>query len=282
MYLDDPYTRCYEVLNRNVFSKHPIKYNVIGSVKSIRSITKEDLYACYNTFYHPSNMFVVITGNVDPDETINIIKENQASKNFEKIDKIELPEYDEPDSVNKDYEELNMNVMIPKVLMGYKINVKDIDMKQYIFRWYLSMFANSKFGPTSLFWEDLKNKNILTDYIGYSLLCTDDHAVLILDAESDKTDAFIDRVKEEIKDFNISEEEFERKRKVFLSSTIFMSDNIYSLNQTAMSSIIDEGFVRTDIYDDIKNLTYEEFKNIITNIDFDNNATVVVKPNEEQ
>ena len=40
-------------------------------------ITKEDLETCYHTFYHPSNMFIVITGNFDSEEIMNVIKENQ-------------------------------------------------------------------------------------------------------------------------------------------------------------------------------------------------------------
>ena len=67
----------YNKTLENAFCKHPIRVPVIGSKESVTSITKEDLYTCYQAFYHPKNMFLVITGNVDPKETIKIIKENQ-------------------------------------------------------------------------------------------------------------------------------------------------------------------------------------------------------------
>ena len=85
MYLDDPDTVIYEKTLENCFSNHPMKNSIIGTIKSVRSITKEELYTCYNTFYHPSNMFIVVTGNVDPIETIKIIKKNQSKKKFDKI-----------------------------------------------------------------------------------------------------------------------------------------------------------------------------------------------------
>ena len=83
MYQDDPYTVLYEKAIYNSFIKHPIKMPVIGDIENVKSITKEDLYECYNTFYNPGNMFVVITGNVDPEETIELIKQNQEKKQFE-------------------------------------------------------------------------------------------------------------------------------------------------------------------------------------------------------
>ena len=59
-----------------------MKIPVIGDYDNIYKTTKEDLYTCYNTFYHPSNMFVVVSGNVDPDKVVKIIKENQSKKKY--------------------------------------------------------------------------------------------------------------------------------------------------------------------------------------------------------
>lgn len=69
--------------SKKEYSKtNPYKDSIIGTTKDIRSITKEDLETCYHTFYHPSNMFIVITGNFDSEEIMNVIKENQSKKNF--------------------------------------------------------------------------------------------------------------------------------------------------------------------------------------------------------
>ena len=77
MYKDNPYSRMYEDLMYNLFVNHPLKYPTIGTKESINKITKEDLYTCYNAFYHPSNMFVVVTGNVDPKKTMELIKKHE-------------------------------------------------------------------------------------------------------------------------------------------------------------------------------------------------------------
>ena len=85
MYQDDPYSVLFEKSVYNSFIKHPIKIPVIGTIESVKKITKKDLYECYNTFYNPGNMFIVVTGNIDPKQTIELIKENQSKKEFKSI-----------------------------------------------------------------------------------------------------------------------------------------------------------------------------------------------------
>ena len=110
MYLDDPNTQLYEKLLSNCFVNHPIKYPIIGDISNINKITKEDLYECYNTFYNPSNMFIVITGNVEPNSAIETIRNNQSKKKFPIGQKIKIKKYDEPNNVVKTSETLKLNV----------------------------------------------------------------------------------------------------------------------------------------------------------------------------
>ena len=101
MYEDDPYTRIYEGVIYNAFVNHPIRYPIIGNIESIRKITKEDLYKCYNTFYHPSNMYIVISGKVKPEQAIEWISKNQEKKERKKVEKIKVKEYEEPNEIGR-------------------------------------------------------------------------------------------------------------------------------------------------------------------------------------
>ena len=65
-------------------------------MEDINSITKEDLYNCYNTFYHPSNMILTISGDVDPKETIDFIKKFYEEYDFKKRPKVTVKRKDEP------------------------------------------------------------------------------------------------------------------------------------------------------------------------------------------
>ncbi len=82
MYEDNADWRSYYGLIESLYAKHPIHIDIAGTVASIAEITKETLYECYNTFYHPSNMSLFVVGGVDPQEVISLVKENQAAKTF--------------------------------------------------------------------------------------------------------------------------------------------------------------------------------------------------------
>ena len=55
-----------------------------GSVKHIQNLTQEDIKNYYEKYYTPDNMNLVITGNIDPQETIELVsklfKSNKTAK----------------------------------------------------------------------------------------------------------------------------------------------------------------------------------------------------------
>lgn len=62
MYDDQPDWRLFMGTNKALFHNHPVNIDIAGTVDSIYTITKDDLYTCYHTFYHPENMILFVTG----------------------------------------------------------------------------------------------------------------------------------------------------------------------------------------------------------------------------
>lgn len=279
MYKDNPYTMLYEDILFNSLSKNPMKDPIIGDLKSIRSITKEDLYTCYNTFYHPSNMFVVVTGNVIPEDVINIIKKNQDKKSFKKSEKIELKEYKEPDKVVKNRNVLKMNVTVPKISINYKINISKIkDISELKVKQYLSIFFDLRFGSTSLLNEQLREENIISDNLETSPIDTKTHIIYSVFGETNKEEKLIKAVEKEIKNLKITEEELERRKKAHISSSImYISDNIFGLNGKIMNDIVRYKKIISDNFEQTKSLNLEEFNKVISKIDFNNYNVVIVE-----
>ena len=65
MYLDDPNEALHLGLMRNLFRAYPLRYDVGGTLESIMKITAEHLHKCYRTFYHPSNMALIVVGDIE-------------------------------------------------------------------------------------------------------------------------------------------------------------------------------------------------------------------------
>jgi predicted Zn-dependent peptidase len=120
MYDDNPDWRLYFGLIENLYNTHPVKIDIAGTIPSITEITKDMLYECYHTFYHPSNMLMFVVGPVSPDQIMKQIKDNQAKKTFSEQPDIMRHFESEPAHVAQAKKVLNMNVQTSKCLVGIK------------------------------------------------------------------------------------------------------------------------------------------------------------------
>jgi predicted Zn-dependent peptidase len=76
MYDDSPADRCFYGMLEGMYENHSIRRNICGSVDSITKITADTLYSCYDAFYNPQNMALIICGDVVPQDVIAIANEH--------------------------------------------------------------------------------------------------------------------------------------------------------------------------------------------------------------
>lgn len=70
---DQPWTKVYNQLNKNMYTSHPYKRDVIGTEQIISTIPRETVLDYYKTFYTPNNITTIIVGDLNPDEVIPMI-----------------------------------------------------------------------------------------------------------------------------------------------------------------------------------------------------------------
>lgn len=276
MYLDNPYSHLNETIIYNVFNDHPAKLPIGGTLDTIDKITKEELYKCYNTFYHPSNMFVVVSGNVVPEEVIAIIKEDQRKKTFLPANSITTKYVAEEDKVAKEFEELHMDIKIPKVAISFKFNYEGFDLRS--FSSYMGMFFTINFGSSSLFQEKVTDEGIITDGIGFDVMYTDKHYVQTLLTDTKDPERFVELVKEELKTATLTYADIERRKKVGINRLVKSTDSIEAMNDSVVDCISKYKVLYTDKYEYIKSLNLNDAKKVLEKINFANNAVVIVKP----
>lgn len=284
MYENDVYSVFYEKLNANTFKVSPRKYPVIGTVKDIKKTTDKDLMDCYNTFYHPSNMVLLVVGNVDPLEVIEVAKKsklNQAHKDDKKYE-IKIKKIKEPKEVSKEKEIIKLDIDIPKVCISYKVYIDNFNSEEQekIGR-YISLILETKFGSTSLFAEKIKEDQIVKSGLGLSIGKENEYETITITAETNLYDEFTNRILTEMNDFNITEEEFERKRKGMLSSYIDLGDDIYDLSNFTLSEIKKFGTISDNAFSRIKNYSYYEMKEIMKKLSL-RNKTILIALKEEK
>ena len=265
MYDDRPMSILEEKVRKNTLKTNPYKDRIIGTTKDIRSITKEDLETCYHTFYHPSNMFIVITGNFNPDEALAIISENQINKKFEKPFKIEVKKKKEKASVVKEKEVVKCNVEIDKVSIGIKVpleELNDIKLKEEEISVYVNMILNASFGRSSELRERLVSGNIITNGIFYDSFKTEDYLIINIISETPYPERYISIIKEKINDLSDIDNELTRKSRVAISSLIFALDNIETMNEMIVDNIVEYGHVVPNYYDIYKSLDLRKINKV--------------------
>ena len=273
---DRPSDILYDKIRENTIHNNPFKESIIGTVDEVNSITKELLERCYTTFYHPGNMFMVITGNFDKDEMLKAIKKNQSEKKFGEYLEPELKKFSEPDKVVKEYEVIKCNTNIPKVAINFKYPVKkDADIRRLSI--YMFLIFNLLFGDTSDTDSELKEKGIITNSLYYNLLNIDTHFVISLINSTDKYEELIKEIENKLKNIKINKNEFERKKKVLISNEVFSFENIEMINDMITDSIIFDNKICDNITEIINSLTIDEMNKIIKSIDFDNKSIVILK-----
>ncbi len=282
MYKDNPSRLIYEKARENALVKDPMRNIIIGLDEDIKRITKEELDMCYKSFYVPNNMFLVISGNINPSEVINQIKEEikgfKANKNIPKKAKIT-----EPDHVYKKYEEIKKdNVEIPQISVTYKMNkniFKDLNLTKFELDLYLHCLINMALGDTAKIRQKWVENNMFLNSF-YQLNENDTHYLLHFLATSTKIDELYKEFKEYITSITLEESSFKREIKQWIAVEVLRSENPFAIANSVIDELLDYGKVTYNKIEMYKKLDYKTLEKVKQKLDFTNESIIKMLPNK--
>ncbi len=268
MYEDNPNTRVYYELMRALYKNHDVRTEIAGSVESIRDITADLLYKCYNTFYNLNNMVLCVCGDVDVDRVESVL--DKSLKVAPKIEVVRNYQVEEA-FVNKPRNEIKMQVAKPQFAIG----VKDIDIPSD-----LREFSKKDFGMRILneilfssstdFYNEMYEKGILNSQFSCEYDSTSSFAYNYYSGETDDPDAFLEILKNYIKEMQkkpIDNDAFLRAKRVVYADFVRLFDSTDEIsNELVAYALLDmELFENIDILDSIdidyiEKLLHESFK----------------------
>jgi predicted Zn-dependent peptidase len=74
---DNPHDKIAETLIKCLFKKHPIRNPVLGTRKTVKHLTLEELKQVHQDYYTPKNMIVLLTGKFSNTDVDNVITDFQ-------------------------------------------------------------------------------------------------------------------------------------------------------------------------------------------------------------
>ncbi|WP_339300730.1 pitrilysin family protein [Paenibacillus sp. FSL R5-0623] len=220
MYADNPDWRVYFGLIEAMYQKHPVHIDIAGTVESIRTITKEMLYECYNTFYHPSNMLLFVVGGVDPQEVIDMVRSNQEQKDYKPQGSIQRFFEPEPVQVGEARREAKLAVSLPKCLFGFKETDVGITGEQLLRRdMTTQLMMDLLFGSSTRLFQKLYDEDLISDSFGHEYNSSPQYAFSAIGGDTKDPDQLLARIREEVdaiveKGFESTDFERARKKKI--------------------------------------------------------------------
>lgn len=251
MYLDIPSDRLHNGLMNQLFVSYPMKYDIGGTIKEVRKITKEDLEKCYSTFYHPANMELVIVGRVDHEHMINTIIEHQKQKVYPKFSPIIREIGFEDNIVGKKYGRYRMDITLANVAVGVKIPAQQFARNQVIIEEILlKIVLAASIGPSTSYYQKLLDKELITNHLHYSVYFDNHCGYIKVNADSHDPKQLRRSIINRLLALNnlvLSEKVFERFKKAVLGSFIKSLNNLDFL----ASLIIEYDLKNCDILESI-------------------------------
>ncbi len=253
------------------------KYLISGTEEDIKEISAETLQNCYDAFYTPSNMFLVLTGKFLPLEALGIIKSVENEREEQPRKKITRKVYKEPVEVDLPYDVREMDVSVPKLKVAYKIdkddfkNYSDLDLKIY-----LDAILVAKFSDISDLYESLTEQNLVM----YGMYATrdvrDDYVVLTFEMETDYRDQVLDLIRAELRNIKLSKEELERVKKSNIAAFILHFNDIMDVAQDIEDDVLSSNRITDDIFDIYKNMDLRMANDIASKINIDNECVYFI------
>ena len=171
MYQEQPgYKLMFNTL-RAMYESHPIRVDIAGSVESIYEITKEDLYLCYETFYHPSNMVLFVVGDVDVDHIYNVVADHENQRDKTNQPRIVRDSLKEQDSVKEKVVTEKMKLQSPRIMLGFKnMPLTDVPDRLLVKRFRNDFVFELLFGEETDFYQMLLNEELIDETFGYQFV----------------------------------------------------------------------------------------------------------------
>ena len=255
MYRDNPGWRVSFNLLDAFYEKHPVKLDIAGSIESISKITKETLYKCYETFYHPSNMVVTVVGDVDHKQVFEQIEKNiKSASNSSEIERI-YPQ--ESDGLNKKYIEQNMPVPTPLFYTGFKdVNFKLQGSEILKYELAIKLLLSMIIGRSSELYNKLYDGGLINSNFETDFSIEKSYAYSMIGGESKNPEAVKDRIVKEIRkirDNGLDSNTYERLLKASKGRFLRQMNSIESISRMFINLYFKgvSMFDYLDVYDTI-------------------------------
>ncbi|MFQ8661416.1 MAG: EF-P 5-aminopentanol modification-associated protein YfmH [Clostridia bacterium] len=270
MYDDYPEWRVYLNAMEAMYHNNPIKIDIVGTIETISKIDKEILYKCYETFYNPSNMAMVICGDFEPEKLIEEVKKRLIDKKSN--GKIERIFQEEPEEIVKEKIEQKLEVSQPLYTIGIKDKIDNVEnsnktdiVKKHI---AIEILLNIIMGRSSKLYKELYNEGLIYSGASLDYEFSKTYAHILIAGQSTDPEKLYEKFKlrvKELKENGIDENDFERNKKMIYGGYVKEYNDVTDIARMFLADYF-KGINSFDYIEEINSINVEYLNQVLKDV----------------
>ena len=256
MYDDYPDWRVYINTLNAMYYENPIKIDITGTIETVNKIDKEILYKCYNTFYNPSNMLLVICGDFEPEKIIEEVKKRLIDK--KQAGEIKRIYPDEKEEIVQEKIEQKLSLSEPLYMIGIKDKPNDTASSEEKVKKHIAIQAllNLIFGRSSKLYQRLYNEGSIYGLPSLDYEFGKTYSHILITGQSNNPEKVFQEFKKEVENFKnngINKEDLERIKKMMYGDYVREYDDVADISRNILSDYF-KGINSFDYLDEIQGI----------------------------
>ncbi len=285
MHLDDPYYQQYHAVLNQLFHKHPVREDILGTNTSIQAITTDALRTMHQAYYRPDVCTLTVVGDIDITAFHDALSTQVTLPNTT-TRRPYHPLIDEPHHVRTRHQTLALDVLVPNVLLGIKtLPEGPMNPRRRIKRHLaMTMLYDLVFGKSTDLYETLLDDGLINDSYGLDIQLEASYGYVLIGSESHQPDALIQRLHDVLMTLSThptSHDDFARYKKQTLGGFVMSLDSLeYIAHETARH--IKDGLLFHDVLDIARSVTFDDVLALKQDVAEERIAVTLAVPNAKQ
>lgn len=227
-------------------------------------------------------LFVV--GNIDPQQTMQLIRGNQENKHFEKENPIQREVVNEPLEVAQNDATLYMDVTMPKIIVSLKINdILQAPQERLKRELGMNLLLDIFFAKSSSLYEKWLTDELINDSFSAQFTQERDYCFLQIGGDTLYPDKLKDKIYDfvrHIHDYSISKDDFERLKKKTMGILISVFNSPEAI-ANMFSRYYFEGVMIFELIDCLNELTLDDLNQLKDLFDIQYISSFTVLPQNQ-
>ncbi len=229
----------FDILHETIYPNHPLGRSILGTVESVRSLSRDNIFEYMTKHYNAVNMVIAAAGNIQHSELEKLVDEYFSDISTNKVNELDIATFKagKKSQINERLEQMQIMLAYPAISI--------LDSKYYAAQLLSTIFGG---GMSSRLFQQIREKHGLAYNIQSFLTCYQDNGFFGIYAATtaDKANKLIELAKIESQKllYDITEEEINRAKCQQIANLLMRRENVTSVAEWIARHLHDYGKYR--------------------------------------